>query len=269
MAGAVGIVGCAGRMGRMLVQMVLETDGLTLAGGTEPAGSDALGQDLGALVGFADIGITVTDDAAALFAVADVVIDFTIPEATVQHARLAVAHNTAMVIGTTGLAPDQQAVLADAAQHVAIVQAANMSVGVTVLESLVQRLAGVLDEDTDIEIVEMHHGAKIDAPSGTALTLGKAAAVGRDVSLDEAGVFTRHGRTGARARGTIGFAALRGGDVVGDHTVIFASQGERIELTHKASSRTIFAKGAVRAARWVLTQPPGLYSMHDVLGLTA
>jgi 4-hydroxy-tetrahydrodipicolinate reductase len=263
----IGIVGCAGRMGRMLVQTVLETPGAELAGGTETEGGPFIGQDVAALAGGKPGGLPVSADAEALFAAADAVIDFTLPTATVSHAKLAARHKTCLVLGTTGLkAPEQEAVEA-AALAVPVVQAANFSVGVNLLLGLTQQVAALLGEDFDIEIVEMHHRHKVDAPSGTALALGRAAAEGRGVDLAQVWQKVRDGHTGERKPGDIGFATLRGGDVVGDHTVLFAGPAERVELTHKAGSRAIFARGAVRAALWTGDQHPGLYSMRDVLGL--
>lgn len=263
----IGIAGCAGRMGRMLLQMVLATDGADLVGGIDRPGHPALGEDLGTLAGGAPIGMAAGNDPAALFAAADVVIDFSSPATVGEHTRLATRHTTALVVGTTGLEPSHRDMLADAATHVPIVVAANMSVGVTLLLGLTRQVAQLLGPDYDIEIVEMHHRHKVDAPSGTALALGSAAAEGRDVALADAAVRVRDGQTGPRPAGAIGFATLRGGDVVGEHTVIFAAEGERIELTHKATSRSIFARGAVRAALWCDGRSPGLYSMPDVLGL--
>jgi len=262
----IGIVGCAGRMGRMLIQEVLATEGARLAGGVEPSGP-ALGQDLGTLVGAKAVGIAVSSDASALFAVSDAVIDFTVPAATKKHAALAAATGKALIVGTTGLNDEVRAAIAAAAKETVIIQAPNMSVGVNVLLALTEKLAATLGPDYDIEIVEMHHRHKVDAPSGTALGLGEAAARGRNVTLKDVARTTRDGQVGARPAGEIGFATLRGGDVVGDHTVVFAANGERIEITHKASSREIFAKGAVRAAMWAGGRAPGLYSMRDVLGL--
>ncbi|MBY0511067.1 MAG: 4-hydroxy-tetrahydrodipicolinate reductase [Rhodospirillaceae bacterium] len=262
----IGIVGCAGRMGRMLIQEVLVTSGAQLAGGTEPSG-DAVGQDLGTLVGAKALGVAVTTDAKALFAASDAVIDFTVPAATKIHAALAAASGKALVIGTTGLNDDVRAAIAAAAKKTVVIQSPNMSVGVNVLLALTEKLAATLGPDYDIDILEMHHRHKVDAPSGTALGLGEAAAKGRGVTLKDVARAVRDGQVGARPVGEIGFATLRGGDVVGDHTVIFAANGERIEVTHKASSREIFAKGAVRAAMWAKGQVPGLYAMRDVLGL--
>jgi 4-hydroxy-tetrahydrodipicolinate reductase len=263
----IGIVGCAGRMGRMLMNAVLEAEGCTLAGGADRPGAPTAGQDLGALLGRAPLGLTVGEDARALFAGSDAVIDFTAPAATIAHAALAAELGKILVVGTTGLAKDDEARLAAAADRTAIVYAPNFSVGVTLLMALTERAAAILGDDYDVEIVEMHHRHKVDAPSGTALGLGRSAAKGRAVALDHVWCKTRDGHTGARPKGEIGFATLRGGDVVGDHTVMFAAEGERVELTHKASSRAVFATGAVRAARWAGQAKPGLYSMRDVLGL--
>lgn len=263
----IGITGCAGRMGRMLVETVLATDGVTLAGGTESSNHAALGADVGTLAGTAPTDLIVTDDVAGLCGVSDVIIDFTAPAASARHAHLAAQSGVAFVCGTTGLNDSQKAELKTASGTVAVVFAANMSVGVNLLQGLTRRVATLLGEDYDIEIVEMHHKHKADAPSGTALALGQAAADGRQIALDTASVRVRDGHTGPRVDGSIGFATLRGGDVVGEHTVIFAGPGERIELSHKAASRTIFANGAVRAAKWVAGRPAGLYSMRDVLGL--
>ena len=263
----IGIVGCAGRMGRMLIREVLATPGCTLAGGTETQ-SEFVGQDLGALIGAKAIGVAVSTDPKALFAACDAVIDFTVPAATKLHAELALASGKALVVGTTGLGPDVLAAITAASKKTAVVHSANMSVGVNVLLALTQKLAATLGTDYDIEVVEMHHRHKVDSPSGTALALGEAAAKGRGVSLSNAACRTRDGQVGPRPVGEIGFATLRGGDVVGDHTVIFAADGERIEITHKASSREVFAKGAVRAAAWGAGRGPGLYSMADVLGMT-
>lgn len=263
----IGIVGCAGRMGRMLMEAVLAAEGCSLAGGTERAGSEFVGRDVGPLVGRDSLGASVTDDAEALFAAADAVIDFTAPAATRAHAAIAARLGKILVVGTTGLSKEDEAVLAEAGAKTPVVYAPNFSVGVNLLMALTERTAAILGEDYDIEIVEMHHRHKVDAPSGTALGLGRSAAKGRGRPLDEVWCKSRDGHTGARPKGEIGFATLRGGDVVGDHTVMFAAEGERIELTHKASSRAVFAKGAVRAARWAEGRPAGLYSMRDVLGL--
>lgn len=264
----IGIVGCGGRMGRMLIETVMATADATLAGGAEQPGSPFIGQDLGLLVGSETVGAVVMNDTRALFDASDVVIDFTVPAATAAHAALAFETATAMVIGTTGLSADQQSIVQGAAETAAIVQAGNMSLGVNLLVGLARQAAELLGPDYDIEVVEMHHKHKIDAPSGTALMLGRAAAEGRGLDHDEAAVMSREGHTGPRPDGAVGYATLRGGDVVGDHTVIFAGPSERIELTHRASSREIFARGAVRAAMWCDGRGSGLYSMRDVLGLS-
>lgn len=262
----IGIVGCAGRMGRVLVRQVHETDGCILVGGTEGPESDAIGRDIGELAGLGPLGYAVVDDPARVFGDADVVLDFTAPETTANHATLAAENHAALVIGTTGLDPAHFAALETAAQTTAIVQAANMSLGVNLLIQLTRRAAELLGPEFDIEIVEMHHRHKVDAPSGTALALGSAAAAGRGVDLDRVSVRGRDGMTGERRAGDIGFAVLRGGNVVGDHTVVFAADNERVELSHKATDRAIFARGAVHAALWARGRPPGLYAMADVLG---
>lgn len=263
----IGIMGVAGFMGRMIAKQVHLAAGAELAGGTVLKGSAEEGIEIARLAGFDGASPKTTSDAAEVFAASDVVIDFTIPEVTVAHAALAASAGTAFVVGTTGLNKDQEAELAEAAKKIPLVYAPNMSLGVNLLFDLVKKVAAALDESFDIEIVEMHHKRKIDAPSGTALGLGKAAAAGRGVTLDEKGVLSREGVTGPREAGQIGFATLRGGDVVGEHTVIFAGPSERIELTHKATSREIFASGAVKAAIWASGRKPGLYAMSDVLGL--
>jgi 4-hydroxy-tetrahydrodipicolinate reductase len=263
----IGITGCGGRMGRMLLAEVHATEGCRLAGGIEAPGSPLIGQDLGEVAGLGTLGRMVGGDPATLFAASDVVIDFTAPAASVAHAAMAAEKGKALVIGTTGLDPDQMAQLRAAAHRAPILWAPNMSPAVNLLLGLVEKAARGLGEDYDIEVLEMHHRHKVDAPSGTALALGRAAALGRGVELAGHSQRVRDGHTGPRKSGDIGFATLRGGDVVGDHTVIFAGPGERLELTHRAASRHIFARGAVRAARWAVGKPPGLYGMKDVLGL--
>lgn len=263
----IGVAGCAGRMGRMLIRQIHDTEGCVLAAGSEPDGSPALGQDPGVLAGTGATGLAVTADPTDLFKAADTVLDFTTPDATVAHAGLAAAFNTAHVIGTTGFEPAHEAAIAEAAAATAIVKAGNMSLGVNLLVQVTRQVAAALGEDYDVEVVEMHHRHKVDAPSGTALMLGRAAADGHGVDHDATALRGRDGITGARPRGGVGYAALRGGNVVGEHTVIFAADDERIELTHKATDRSIFARGAVRAAIWTQGKPPGLYSMLDVLGL--
>jgi len=262
----IGVVGCSGRMGINLLKTIAATAGCAIAGGTERPGHAAVGGALGALAGLEDVDLAVGDNAAALFAASDAVLDFTVPAATVMHARLAAETGTPLVIGTTGTDAGEDAAIAEAARQVAVMRAANMSVGVNLLAQLTQQVAAVLDEDFDIEIVEMHHRYKVDAPSGTALALGKAAAAGRAVEHDAVAQRGRDGITGERVRGGIGYAVLRGGNVVGDHSVVFAADDERLELTHKAADRTIFARGAVRAALWLQGRAPGLYGMKDVLG---
>jgi 4-hydroxy-tetrahydrodipicolinate reductase len=264
----VGVVGCAGRMGQMLLKMLINAAGIVVVGGTERRGSPALGQDLGALAGAEPLGISVSDDPSLLFDSADVVVDFTNPTATVQHANMAAKTGCALVIGTTGFDSDQLATLHRAATRAPIVLASNMSLGVNLLQQVVEEVARILDPDWDIEIIEMHHKHKVDAPSGTALSLGEAAARGRGQSLRRIARRVRDGQVGPRVKGEIGFATLRGGDVVGDHTVIFAAEGERVEITHRAASREIFARGALKSVLWAAGKKPGLYSMRDVLGFS-
>ena len=263
----IGIPGAAGRMGQALTRQVTATDGCTVVAAIEMPEHPALGRDCGALAGIEPLGVAVGDDTQAMFRAADAVLDFTLPGATARHAELAAAEGTMLVIGTTGLGTDEQAALAAAAATVAVVQAPNMSLAVNLLFRLTEQVAGLLDEDYDIEIVEMHHRHKIDAPSGTALGLGRAAARGRGVSFDDVAKRGRDGVTGARPRGEIGLAALRGGDVTGEHSVIFAADGERLELAVRSSNRQTYARGAVQAARWAEGRGPGLYTMADVLGL--
>jgi 4-hydroxy-tetrahydrodipicolinate reductase len=261
------VVGAAGRMGRMLIKTVAETEGCTLVGAIEREGSPALGHDAGLLAGIGLLDVDVTDDPLAVFAQADGVLDFTAPAATTAFAALAAQARIVHVIGTTGLQEADFTKLEAAARHARIVQSGNMSLGVNLLAGLVRKVAATLGEDFDIEILEMHHRMKVDAPSGTALLLGEAAAEGRGIALKERSVRSRDGHTGARHPGDIGFATLRGGSVVGDHSVIFAGQGERLELSHRAEDRSIFARGAVRAALWGFDKKPGYYTMANVLGL--
>lgn len=263
----IGVIGCAGRMGRANLREILSSPELALAGGVERPGHPALGTDLGLLAGLDPVGAAAGEDVAALLRAAEAVIEFSTPAATLAHAALCAEAGCALVAGTTGLSPEQEAALRRHAERVAIVWAPNMSLGVNLLLGLVERAARALDPGFDIEILEMHHRLKVDAPSGTALALGRAAARGRGVDLGEVGRRVRDGITGARGESEIGFATLRGGDVVGDHKVVFAGAGERLELGHVATDRGIYARGAVRAARWAASQPPGLYGMADVLGL--
>jgi 4-hydroxy-tetrahydrodipicolinate reductase len=261
------VVGAAGRMGRMLVKAVSETAGCRLCGAIERAGSIALGQDAGLLAGCGKATVPITDDPLPVFAQADGVLDFTAPGASVAFAELAAQARIVHVVGTTGLEESDFAKLEAAARHARVVQSGNMSLGVNLLAGLVRKVAATLGEDFDIEILEMHHRMKVDAPSGTALLLGEAAAQGRQVALKDRSVRSRDGHTGARKPGDIGFATLRGGSVVGEHSVIFAGAGERIELAHRAEDRGIFARGAVKAALWAFDKKPGYYTMADVLGL--
>ena len=265
----IAVLGCSGRMGRMLVREILSRDGVTLSGATDRAGAPWIGLDLGAAMELeAARGVIVVEDPAPVAAAADVLIDFTTPDATVSHARLAADQGCAHVIGTTGFAESHLSQLTSSAEQCVQVRAGNMSLGVNLLTALVEKVAAALDDDFDIEVVEMHHNQKVDAPSGTALMFGEAAAKGRGVSLLSAADRGRDGITGAREKGHIGFAALRGGDVVGEHEVIFAGPGERVALRHLASDRAIFARGAVKAALWTKGRTPGAYSMMDVLGLS-
>jgi 4-hydroxy-tetrahydrodipicolinate reductase len=261
------IAGAAGRMGRVLTRIVNETPGAEVTGGIEPKGSPHVGADMGVLAGIGALDVTISDDPLALFTQIDGIIDFTVPAATLALAELSAQARIVHVIGTTGIGEDGEAKIRAAARHARIVKSGNMSLGVNLLAVMVKKVAAALGEDFDIEVLEMHHKHKIDAPSGTALLLGKAAAEGRGIDLKTRSVRSRDGHTGARPVGDIGFATLRGGSVVGDHTVMFAGPAERIELTHKAESRDIFARGAVRAALWAFDKKPGLYSMTDVLGL--
>lgn len=261
------ITGGSGRMGQMLISSVLASDACRLVGVLERTGHDWIGQDVGIAMGGAAVGVTVSDDAVETFAKAQAVIDFTAPAATVAFSELAAQARAVHVIGTTGLSDEDIAKLDAAAHHAVIVRAGNMSLGVNLLVQLTKKVAAALDEDFDIEIVESHHHHKVDAPSGTALMLGEAAAEGRGVSLNDVSDSGRDGITGARTRGDIGFSAIRGGDIVGEHDVLFAAAGERIKLTHIATDRAVFARGALKAALWGQTQKPGAYDMFDVLGL--
>jgi len=245
----IGILGAAGRMGRMLIREVTERDGVHLAAAADMAGHSCIGEDAGSMAGLAPLGVAVTEANAAFFEASDVAIDFTLPGATEAHAKLAAETKTPLVLGTTGLAAAQEQAVAAAAARVAIVQAPNMSLAVNLLFALARRAAGALDAAYDVAVSEIHHHHKLDAPSGTALALRDAAVAG------------------GRTEEEIAMASIRAGDVVGEHTILFAGAGERLELTHKATSREVFARGAVHAARWAAGQPPGLYAMADVLGL--
>ena len=261
------ITGASGRMGQMLIKTIAGSDQARLVGVVERMGHDWIGQDVGEAMGGQALGVKVTDDPLEAFAQAQAVIDFTAPEATLEFAALAAQARCVHVIGTTGMSDEQIAALEPAARHAVIVRAGNMSLGVNLLVQLTKKVAAALDEDFDIEIIEGHHHHKVDAPSGTALMLGEAAADGRGVSLADVSDRGRDGITGARKRGDIGFHAIRGGDVVGEHDVLFAAPGERIVLRHLASDRAIFARGALKAALWGQGKAPGQYDMVDVLGL--
>jgi 4-hydroxy-tetrahydrodipicolinate reductase len=263
----IAVMGAAGRMGRELVKAVHATPGCVVAGGTASPSSSALGQDLGAMAGIGSLGIRITDDPLELIAGVDAILDFTAPQASVEFAGLAAQVRIVHVVGTTGLSEADEREIAASARRATIVKAGNMSLGVNLLVALTRKAAQALDPEFDIEILEMHHKHKVDAPSGTALMLGTAAAEARNLSLREASIRVRDGHTGPRKRGDIGFATLRGGSVVGEHTVLFAGEGERIELTHRAMDRGIFARGAVKSALWARDKGPGLFSMADVLGI--
>lgn len=261
------VVGAAGRMGRTLIKAIHETDGARVAGAVERAGSAGIGLDAGTLAGVGQIGVTIIDDADAACKGADVIVDFSTPDATREFNALALRHGLAHVVGTTGLQPEDYAGLRAAGERITVVQSGNMSLGVNLIAALVRQAAARLGPAFDIEVLEMHHRMKVDAPSGTALLLGEAAAQGRGVALADASVRVRDGHTGARVEGTIGFATLRGGSVVGDHSVIFAGPSERITISHHAEDRALFAHGAVKAGLWAHGRPPGFHSMADVLGL--
>ena len=261
------VAGAGGRMGRTLIHAIAATDGVALAGAVEGPGSAVIGRDAGELAGLGANGVMVEAEIEPLLSNADGLLDFTIPAATIAFAELAARKGLVHVIGTTGMSGENDKLIAEAARRAVIVKSGNMSMGVNLLAALVKRVAKTLDADFDIEILEMHHNKKIDAPSGTALMLGRAAADGRGIALEQHSQRGRDGETGARRRGDIGFASLRGGTAAGDHMVIFAGPAERLELDHKAEDRMIFARGALKAALWARGKKPGLYSMMDVLGL--
>ena len=263
------VVGAGGRMGRALTRAVTETADAEIVAAVDREGAEVLGQDAGELAGVGSLGVKITDDPLTAFAKADGVLDFTAPKASLWFAELAAQARIVHVIGTTGWAEGEDAPLLAAARHARIVKSGNMSLGVNLLAALVRKAAAALDADFDIEVLEMHHKHKVDAPSGTALLLGEAAAEGRGIDLSAHSVRTRDGIMDPRTTGDIGFATLRGGSVIGEHTVILAGEGERIELTHRAGDRQLFARGAVKAALWGFDQKPGFYSMADVLGLDA
>jgi 4-hydroxy-tetrahydrodipicolinate reductase len=263
----IAIAGAAGRMGRTLTRIASETSGIEIAGGLESGESPQVGSDLGEIAGIGKLGVKVSNDPEWLLAHVDGVIDFTVPAATVILSEIAARRRLVHVIGTTGLSETDEGKIRDAARQARIVKSGNMSVGVNLLAALVEKIARTLPSNFDIEIVEMHHRHKVDAPSGTALLLGEAAAAGRNIELKEKAIRGRDGQTGARPPGHIGFGSLRGGSVVGEHSVIFAGPSERIELVHRAESRDIFAHGAMRAALWAKDKQPGLYSIADVMEL--
>lgn len=263
----IAVMGAAGRMGKSLIEAVSQAEGADLSVAIDRPDSTLLGADAGELIGLGRLGVPLSGDLGAVMGAFDVLIDFTHPRVTLVNLELCRRSGKAMVIGTTGFTPEEKQRLVEAAKDIPIVFAANFSVGVNLCLKLLDTAARVLGDEVDIEIIEAHHRHKVDAPSGTALRMGEvvAQALGRD--LQAVAVYGREGQTGARARETIGFATVRAGDVVGDHTVLFAAEGERVEITHKASSRMTFAKGAVRSALWLREQPAGLYDMQDVLGL--
>ena len=264
----VAITGASGRMGQTLISLINASDRLTLTGAVERLGHDWLGRDVGEALGGSALGVIVSDDAAAVFAKAEAIIDFTAPAATLAFAALAANAGIVHVIGTTGMSETEIAALEPFTEKATIIRAGNMSLGVNLLTQLTKRVAASLDDDYDIEIIESHHHHKVDAPSGTALMLGEAAAEGRGVKLPDVSDRGRDGITGARKRGDIGFAAIRGGDIIGEHDVMFAAAGERIILRHVASDRSVFARGALKAALWGHGRAPGAYDMLDVLGLS-
>ncbi len=267
MAVRIAIAGASGRMGRMLIEAVLADPQARLVAAFDQPGSAAIGTDAGAALG-RSTGVAVSGDAAAALAGGvDVLIDFTRPEGTMAHLALARRHGVKLVVGTTGFTPEQKAAIGAAAQDIGIVFAPNMSVGVNVLVKLVEAAAAALDERYDAEVYEVHHRHKVDAPSGTALALGEAVARGRGVNFAERAVLSREGHTGERRRGDIGFGTLRGGDIIGEHVVMFAGTGERIEIAHRSGSRANYAEGSLRAAHFLASHGPGLYGMADVLGL--
>lgn len=263
----IAVMGAAGRMGKTLIEAVNQAEGAQLSAAIDRADSSLIGADAGELVGLGKVGVTLAGDLSAVIDDFDVLIDFTHPSVTLKNLEVCRQAGKAMVIGTTGFTPEEKQQLSEAAKQIPIVFAANFSVGVNLCLKLLDTAARVLGDDVDIEIIEAHHRHKVDAPSGTALRMGEvvANALGRD--LQKVAVYGREGQTGARERETIGFATVRAGDVVGDHTVLFAADGERVEITHKASSRMTFAKGAVRSALWLQGRSAALYDMQDVLGL--
>jgi 4-hydroxy-tetrahydrodipicolinate reductase len=261
----IGIVGCTGRMGKALIEEVSLNANFQLSGGAVRNDSEFIGLDIGTLAGMQPVGINASGSLEKLFEQSDAVIDFSRPNVSLECAKIAASTKKILISGTTGFSDEELVQLKEYAQNTAIVWSGNMSVGINILSSVIEKVAAILDDSFDIEVVEMHHCRKVDAPSGTALLLGESAAKGRGVKLGDVACNARDGILGTRPRGEIGFSSLRGGDVVGEHTVMFAGDGERIEFTHKASSRRIFAKGTLRSALWAKNKPNGFYSMKDVL----
>lgn len=263
----IAILGASGRMGRTLLQLIADDDSLHLTGAATEPGDASVGQDAGTLIGFESFGVNVTEDPSQAVAEADVAIDFTLPAATPGNVAACIDKDVEMIMGTTGLSPADFELLEKAGRKIAIVYGRNMSIGVNVITELARLAGRALGEGYDVEITEAHHRNKVDAPSGTALQLGEAVAEGRGVAFDDVACLGRTGEQGPRERGSIGFAAVRAGSIVGDHSIMIAGDEEIIEIGHRALDRTAFARGALRAARWVVDQSPGLYSMNDVLGL--
>jgi 4-hydroxy-tetrahydrodipicolinate reductase len=263
----IAVTGAAGRMGKTLIEAIANAESCQLSAAFERPDSSLIGADAGELAGLGKNGVIVSGDLAKAIDQFDVLIDFSVPAATLNNAKICAAHGKKIVIGTTGFTPEQKTELLNSIKNIAACMASNYSTGVNVCFKLLELAAQVLGDDYDVEIYEAHHKHKIDAPSGTALSMGEVVAKALDRNLRDVAVYGREGQTGARKRETIGFATVRAGDIVGDHTVMFAADGERVEITHKASSRMSFARGAARAANWLGTQPSGLYDMQDVLGL--
>ncbi len=263
----IGVIGAGGRMGRMLIEAVQDNPKTTLSAAIERQGSSLVGTDAGELAAIGRLNVPVVDDLRAVIDEIDVLIDFSLPDATEQNMQICAEHNVAMVIGTTGFSPEQEQVLSDASKHIAIVYAGNYSTGVNLSLKLLGMAAKAFGNDADVEIIEAHHKHKIDAPSGTAYMMAEAVAKARGQDLKEVAIYGREGQTGARETGTIGIHAVRGGEIIGDHTVMFIADGEVVEITHRARARMTFAAGAVRAATWITEQGRGQYNMQDVLGL--
>ena len=263
----IAIIGAAGRMGRTLIRLISAADDISLSGAATEPGDALIGADAGLGANVRSLGVAITDNLDTALAEAQVAIDFTLPAAAEANIEACVNRNVALVMGTTGLSAEQQSALAEAGQRIGVVYGRNMSIGVTVLTDLVRRATAALGSDYDVEVIEAHHRKKLDAPSGTALQLGEAVADERGTTLAESAIFDRHGLDSPRRPGSIGFASVRAGSIVGDHAVMFATDEEIIELKHRALDRQVFARGALRAARWVIGRPRGLYSMNDVLGL--